>query len=91
MTDTKRLRKIIKDKGLTLTYIARELGISRETLRNKIENITEFLPSEINKLCKILDIVKIRDKIEIFLRLKCVYNKISQVVQVILSLVLWAF
>ena len=67
MTDTKRLRKIIKDKGLTLTYIARELGISRETLRNKIENITEFLPSEINKLCKILDIVKIRDKIEIFL------------------------
>ena len=67
MTDTKRLRKIIKDKGLTLTYIARELGISRETLRNKIENITEFLPSEINKLCKILDIVKKRDKNEIFL------------------------
>ena len=26
-----------------------------------------------------------------FLRLKCVYNKISQVVQVILSLILWAF
>lgn len=67
MTNTKLLREIIAEKGLKLTYIAKELGISRESLSRKIANKNEFLPSEINKLCKILGITSVKMKFKIFL------------------------
>lgn len=67
MTNTKLLREIITDKGLKLTYIAKELGISRFSLSKKIKNDNEFLPSEINKLCKILGITNSKMKVKIFL------------------------
>ena len=67
MTNTKLLREIIADKGLKLTYIAKELGISRFSLSKKIKNDNEFLPSEINKLCKILGITNSKMKVKIFL------------------------
>ena len=47
LTDTTKLNKCIKQSGLKRTYIAGKLAISVMALRNKINNITEFKPSEI--------------------------------------------
>lgn len=67
MTNTDKLEELIKSNGLKLSYIAKELGISRPTLYKKIRNENEFLPSEINNLCRILGITSNKTKIEIFL------------------------
>lgn len=66
MVDSKKLRKIIKEKGLKYGFLAKQLGIGYSTLKSKIENNADFKASEILELCQLLDIEK--DKIlEIFL------------------------
>ena len=67
MTNTDLLLDIIDKSGLKLSFIANYLGISRYTLSKKIHNKSEFLPSEINALCTLLKIEKMKDKINIFL------------------------
>lgn len=49
-----KLREYISDSGITMTAIARKMGISRESLYNKVDKKTEFSVSEINKLTGIL-------------------------------------
>ena len=66
MTDTAELRKIIDESGYKYTHIAKQLGLSRYGLLKKINNETEFLPSEITKLCKVLKIEKKSDKLRLF-------------------------
>lgn len=56
MTDTKLLREAIDKSGMSITFIANEIGISREAFYKKISNITEFKASEIMKLSKILSL-----------------------------------
>ena len=56
MTETKELKKIIKNKGLKYKYIAETLGLTYYGLHQKIENIYEFKASEIRKMCEILNI-----------------------------------
>lgn len=63
MTDTAKLRAIIKESGLKYEYIAESLGITYQGLKNKIENIREFKASEIARLCDILNISERRDEI----------------------------
>lgn len=56
MTNTEELRRIIKESGLKLEYIAEQLGITRFSLSKKIENVTEFKTSEVQKMCEVLQI-----------------------------------
>lgn len=56
MTDTARLEKAISDSGLKKGYLAEKLGISAYALSLKINNVREFKASEIEILCRSLDI-----------------------------------
>ena len=47
MVNSVELNKFIEKSGLKRIYIAKKLNISTMALRNKINNITEFKPSEI--------------------------------------------
>ena len=55
MTDSTLLNEEIVDSGITITAIARKLGITREGLYKKINNETEFKASEILSMQKILN------------------------------------
>lgn len=48
------LGKYIADKGVKLSFIAEELGISRDSLRNKLNNKFEFKSSEIRGISLML-------------------------------------
>ncbi len=64
MTDSTLLNEEIVDSGITITAIARKLGITREGLYKKINNETEFKASEILSMQKILNLTnKKRDSI----------------------------
>ena len=64
MIKTEILKNKIKQKGLKFNYISDCIGISYYALNLKIEGKNEFKPSEIQILCKILDIkTSERDKI----------------------------
>ncbi len=66
MTDTIRLRRLIRQSGLKYGYISKNMGISYQALRNKMTNKSEFVPSEIEKLCNLLGITALEDKNDIF-------------------------
>ena len=54
----------IADSGITITAIAKKLGITREGFYKKLNNETEFKASEISALQKILRLTnKKRDEI----------------------------
>lgn len=64
MTDSKSLSKAISDSGMTITFIAKKIGITREGFYKKLNNETEFKASEISSLQSILNLSnKSRDKI----------------------------
>lgn len=64
MTDTYRLKLEIHNAGLKYYKIAEKLGLTRYSLKKKIENDSEFKASEIVVLTKLLDLAKEdRDKI----------------------------
>ena len=52
--DTILLKKIIEDRGIKYQYLAKELGISRESLYNKVNGKTEFTAWEIRSIAKTL-------------------------------------
>ena len=64
MTDTLCLREELERSGISITFIAKKMGISREGLYNKLNNQTEFKASEIVALSEILNLsTDKRDKI----------------------------
>ena len=64
MTDSKMLSNEISNSGMTITAIAKKLGITREGFYKKLNNETEFKASEISALQKILRLTnKKRDEI----------------------------
>ena len=67
MTNTKLLREKIDASGLKLNYIASQFRISPKVLTMKIENQTQFKPSEIKKLSEILGIETAEEQALIFL------------------------
>lgn len=67
MTDTKLLREKIEASGLKLNFIASQLWISPKALTMKIENQTQFKPSEIKRLCELLGIETAEEQTLIFL------------------------
>ena len=67
MTNTKLLREKIDASGLKLQYIADQLGITRFGLYKKLQNGSEFKPSQIVKLCELLRIETAEEREQIFL------------------------
>ena len=56
MTNRELLNERIDASGFKRQYIAEQLGITRESLGNKISGRSEFVASEIKTLCKLLRI-----------------------------------
>ena len=54
MTNTVQIRTYIQDRGLKMGHVARVLGISDNTLRQKLNNESEFKVSEADRLSAIL-------------------------------------
>ena len=52
----KLLKEIIESKGEKYQYIAEKLGISRESLYNKLNEKTEFTAGEIRGVAEILSL-----------------------------------
>lgn len=66
MVNTQYLDDLIKSKGFKKDFIAEKLGISRQSLHNKITNNREFTGLEIKKLCEILGITNWKEINAIF-------------------------
>lgn len=65
MTNTDLLEEYIEKSGYKKSFIANALGITRSGLFLKCTNKNEFKASEIESLCKLLNI-DITDRIRIF-------------------------
>ena len=66
MTNSEMLKKIIDESGLKIGFIADYVGISRQLLWKKINNLTPFNQYEIDKMCDVLRITSLRQKESIF-------------------------
>lgn len=65
MTNTPLLEEYIKKSGYKKSHLAKALGISRYYFTLKCSNKAEFKASEIDILCKLLNI-SVRDRMAIF-------------------------
>lgn len=65
MTNTALLEEYIEKSGYKKAFIAKEVGISAYALALKINNKNEFKGSEMDGLCKLLNI-GVRDRMRIF-------------------------
>lgn len=54
MFNSEEFKKVISESGKSITFIASEVGITREGFYKKMNGETEFKASEISKLCKVL-------------------------------------
>ena len=64
MTDRKLLNQAIVDSGITITALAKKVGIKRATLYNKLNGKSEFTGTEIVKLTDVLHLSDdLRDQI----------------------------
>lgn len=54
MTNTEELREHIVSSGVSITFLAEKLGITRECFYKKLNNATEFKASEIMKCSQLL-------------------------------------
>lgn len=66
LTNADLLKKKIKESGLKLGFIADKLGVSRPTLRTRIEGESDFRVYEIVLLCELLNITSLQEKNDIF-------------------------
>lgn len=78
MINSELLRDTIKRTGRKNKYIAESIGISENSLRNKINCKTEFTASEIVELTKILKLSR-KDVSDIFLTSKFEDNKQKEI------------
>lgn len=65
MTDTNRLKQLISDSGLKMSYICERIGVTYSTLRRKITNESDFTATEISILSQLLDLSE-QDRSAIF-------------------------
>lgn len=56
MVNEKLLRMLIKQKGLKLNYIAKEMNLTYAGFSKKIKNISDFTVNEAYKLSEILGV-----------------------------------
>lgn len=67
MIDSAKLKKAIKKSGLKKSYISEKMKITRASLYNKLNNVSEFTVSEMQVLSKILNCTE-KEKEEIFFK-----------------------
>ena len=70
MTNTALLNDLIAKSGLKKGYIAEQIGLSAYGFAKKVNNVTEFKTSEVNKLCELLKIETLEEKERIFFAVK---------------------
>lgn len=58
MFDEKLFREKVEMSGVTITFIAEKVGISREALHRKLRKETEFKVSEVVKITNILKLTE---------------------------------
>lgn len=68
MVDTQYLEKMIDESGKTKSHIAKRLGMSRQSFFQKCSNKSDFRLSEVDALCKELNITRLSEKEKIFFR-----------------------
>lgn len=56
MTDTKKLKAILILKGLTLSDLSKAIGISKQSLSMKINNVRDFKAKEIKAISDYLEL-----------------------------------
>ena len=66
MTNTILLKEKIDKSGLKIGFIADFVGISRQLLWRKVNNLTPFNQYEIDKMCEVLRITSLKEKEAIF-------------------------
>jgi hypothetical protein len=66
MTNTVLLKEKIDKSGLKIGFIADFVGISRQLLWKKVNNLTPFNQYEIDKMCEVLRITSLKEKEAIF-------------------------
>lgn len=66
MTNTELLKDLIGKSGLKVGFIAEYVGISRQSLWNKINNSSPFNQYEIDRMCEVLKITTLKQKEAIF-------------------------
>lgn len=66
MTNTELLKEKISQSGLKTNYIAKNIGISRASLWNKVNNVRAFTVPEMDRLCAVLNIKSLREREAIF-------------------------
>lgn len=66
MTNKELLKKTINESGLKVGFIADFVGVSRQLLWKKTNNLSPFNQYEIDKLCEVLRITSLADKESIF-------------------------
>ena len=66
MTNTDLLKEKIEKSGLKMGFIADYVGISRQLLWKKVNNLTPFNQYEIDKICEVLHITSLKEKEAIF-------------------------
>ncbi len=71
MVDNELLKKTIKEKGASRSFVARSLGITPQGLGNKLEGKTEFTAEQIYRISKIL-MLEPRERDGIFFKEKVV-------------------
>lgn len=67
MPNIEKLKKTIDDRGMTVTAVAKQSGILRETLYNRFNGRGEFTAPEIVAISKTLKLSK-PEREEIFLK-----------------------
>lgn len=75
MTDTTLLQKYIDDSGLRMAFIAEKLGLSRYGFARKRDNKSQFLPSEIDALCGLLNIDTLEERFAVFFAPEVEFNE----------------
>lgn len=66
MINTKLLKSYFVKNGLTQEEIARKIGISYQSLSDKVNNKVQFKIDEVANLCEILEITTEKDNIFFF-------------------------
>lgn len=58
MTDTQMLRDKIKSEGVSITFLAKKTGITRECFYQRLRNETDFRASEIVAIAQALHMTR---------------------------------
>lgn len=66
MVNSELLELKIRQSGKTKTYLSSKIGRTIQNLNLKINNKYDFLSSEVDTLCKELNITKLTEKESIF-------------------------